>query len=96
MFLILNGHFRLPKSDTIDDQKAAERLDGETDYMRGKDISGFKVSQESGTDGKLTRRWESEIECLRRRGASWGQENKWETVIGKSESQWEQINGKRL
>ena len=25
-----------------------------------------------------------------------GQENKWETVIGKSESQWEQVNGKRL
>ena len=25
-----------------------------------------------------------------------GQENKRETVIGKSESQWEQVNGKRL
>jgi len=40
-------------------------------------------------DGKLServRRWESGIECLRRSGASWGQENKWETAIGKSES----------
>ena len=25
-----------------------------------------------------------------------GQEEKWETVIGKTESQWEQVNGKRL
>jgi len=28
--------------------------------------------------------------------SSWVQENKWETVIGKSESQWEQVHGKRL
>ena len=55
----------------------------------GKDISGSKVSQEVGNGRQVSeraRRWESGIECLRRSGASWGQENKWETVAGKSES----------
>jgi len=68
----------------------------------GKDISGFKVSQGVGNgrqvirEGERARRWKSGIDCLRRSGASWRQKNKWETVIGKSESQWDQVNGKRL
>ena len=56
------------------------------DYMRERALVDSRLARRSRTDGKLSeraRRWESEIECLRRSGASWGQENKWETVTGK-------------
>jgi len=54
-------------------------------YMRERTLVELRYARRSGSNGKLSeraRRWESGIECLKRSGASWGLENKWETVIG--------------
>ena len=41
-------------------------------------------------------RWQVGMECLSRRGASWGQEKMCVIVIGRWKGHWEQLNGKRL